>query len=371
MSSGFTKKLKIYSDIVDIADRHQVEICFAVLKKILMASNNVVKAFRYLHVDFIWSYTVKHFPIRVASKSLSSFENCQWQKLKDISDLRYGTSNNKITLKRKTTTNHRQRLISSKAKQIRWQMVFSTYCLLFLRSIYIFSTSTVSTSSRWLEISFQNEVFGADAYNCDVNNENCALAYQGMFLDLLPNQQQSPPGFLHVSQVFQRSVCSQSTTGSPEDHCRKKHTLSLGHCHCAEHREFAFRGTFEWDCSRRKTVSSAQHKRNRAAEWWRDDELQCKQPRTAGCYFACPCPGAECVHGGWREECGAMGNAPVQWRGALPAFLQEMLTAYKVNFPPLNQPFWYGNGLPQIFSVVCAFKGCETCVWESEAHTTS
>ena len=50
---GFTKKLKIYSDIVDIADRHQVAICFAVLKRILMASNNVVKAFGYLHVDVI------------------------------------------------------------------------------------------------------------------------------------------------------------------------------------------------------------------------------------------------------------------------------------------------------------------------------
>lgn len=44
--------------------------CF--FKKYYIASNNVVKAFGYLDVDFTWSYTLKHYPIRVASRLGSS-----------------------------------------------------------------------------------------------------------------------------------------------------------------------------------------------------------------------------------------------------------------------------------------------------------
>lgn len=239
---------------------------------------------------------------------------------------------------KETTTNHRQRLISSKAKQIRWQMVFSTYCLLFLRSIYIFSTSTVSTSSRWLEISFQNEVFGADAYNCDVNNENCALAYQGMFLDLLPNQQQSPPGFLHVSQVFQRSVCSQSTTGSPEDPAAKS-THCRWPCHCAEHREFAFRAHLNGIAAGEKLylLPSINVTVQRNGDATMNFSVSSLEQLDAILLVLAPAQNVFMADGARNVVPWVM----LRTMAEPCRLLQEMLTAYKVNFhPSINPLIW-------------------------------
>lgn len=220
---------------------------------------------------------------------------------------------------KETTTNHRQRLISSKAKQIRWQMVFSTYCLLFLRSIYIYIFNFNSVNLVEVVGNFLSKR-GVWCRCLQLWCEQRELRL-GISRDVFGFTPQPATVTARIITCFTgfSTFCLQ-----PEHHwftrrpCRKKHTLSLALPLCRTPR-VCIQGTFEWDCSRRKTVSSAQHKRNRAAEWWRDDELQCKQPRTAGCYFACPCPGAECVHGGWREECGAVGNAPYNG-GALPPF---------------------------------------------------